>query len=208
MSTRRVTGASLAAIAMMALLAGCGGSAATPSPSPTPTAAPTPTPTPEPTPTPTPEPTATPAPTATPRVDPAADYKIADPYALTELDPIASAAFEAGIEQGLGSMASIMQVGVRQVDKDSTPIGLLLVMRFPGGTFVDQPGFIESVAGGMAGGTGKLTKISVSGVPVEVVTGGEAVWGVYKDGDGVVAVYGSSTTEVRSLVTAVIDANK
>ena len=179
----------------------------TAAPTPAPTA--TPAPTPSPTPAPTPAPTPTPAPAATPKVDAAEGLKIADPYTLVELDPIQSAAFEAAIEKGLGAMAGVMQLGVRQINKGESQAGLVMVENFPGLGITDQPGFLASVAGGIAGsGNGTVTTKTVSGQPVAFVSTEAATWAVYKHGEGVIAVYAPTVKAATAMVTAVITANE
>jgi hypothetical protein len=216
MSTRGMRPAGLPAtiLAGLLVLAACGSSAASPTPSPTaaPTPAPTAAPTPAPTaaPTPTLAPTAAPAttPAATEKVDPAAGLTIADPYTLAVLDPTQSAAFEAGIQKGLGAMSGVMQIGVRQVEKGGSPAGLVLVMNFPGLGIASQPGFLASIAGGMAGSaSAKVTNQTIGGQPVAFVTTASATWAVYQHGEGVIAVYGSTAAETTAMVTAMIKAN-
>ena len=212
MTTRgmRLAGLPTAILAALLAVVACGTSVASPSPTPTPapTASPSPTPAPTPSPTPTPAPTAAAAPTPTPKVDAAEGLKIADPYTLATLDPVQSAAFEAGIEQGLGAMAGVMQLGVRQIEKDGSPAGLVLVMDFPGLGITEQPGFLAAIAGGMAGSaSAKVTTKTILGQPVAFVASDLATWAVYKHGEGVIAVYANNAASATAMVTAVIKAN-
>jgi hypothetical protein len=219
MSTRgmRLAGLPATILAVLLVVAACGSSAASPTPTPSPspaatpaaTPSPTPAPTPSPTPAPTLAPTATPVPTATPKVDAAEGLTIGDPYTLAELDPVQGAMFEAGIEKGLGSMAGVMQVGVRQVNKGGSPAGLALVMNFPGLALTDQPGFLGSIAGGMAGNAGgKVTTKTILGQPVAFVAADAATWAVYQHGEGVIAVYAPTAKEATAMVTSLIKANE
>jgi hypothetical protein len=204
----RLVGLPTALLAGLITVAGCGTSAVSPTPSPVSTPAPTVVPTPTPTPSPTPAPTASPTPAATPKVDAAEGLTIADPYTLVVLDPIQSAAFEAGIEKGLGAMAGVMQIGVRQIEKDASPAGLVLVMNFPGLGITEQPGFLASVAGGIGGSANaKVTTKTILEQPVAFVVSDIATWAVYKHGEGVIAVYASNATSATAMVTAVIKAN-
>ena len=215
MSTRgmRRAGLPVTILAVLLMVAACGSSAASPTPAPTaaPTAAPS-------------RPTPFPTPAADPRADPgthgdAGTHRDAEGRRCRRPDdwgPVHARRarsrpgrpFEAGIQKGLGSMAGVMQVGVRQVNKDGSPVGLALVMDFPGLALTEQPGFLDSIAGGMAGsGGGKVTSKTIEGQPVAFVATDAATWAVYKHGEGVIAVYAQTAEEATAMVTSLIKAN-
>ncbi len=186
------------------------GTAAAPSPSPTPAPTPSPTPTVAPTPTATPAPTpsTSPTPAATPSasVDPSADLKISPPYELAPLDPITSAAMQAGMAQALGSFAGVLDLGFRQATQDGKPVCIVMVMEFPGLGAANQPAFLDQLATGLKGSTGKSTESTILGHPVRIITNGTQSMGVYVRQEGVVVPICQSATDATDVTTALIKA--
>ncbi len=198
-------------------LAACG-TATAPSASPAPiaTATPTPAPTPSPAPTETATatPAATPAPSPTPAAspsassDPTSDLTIAPPYELVPLDPITSAAMQAGMAQALGSLGGIVDLGFRQATQGGQPACIVMVMEFPGLGAANQPGFLEQLATGLKGATGKVSESTILGHPVRFVTNGTQSMGMYVRQEGIVVPICQSPEAATAVTTALIKAEQ
>jgi hypothetical protein len=193
----------LAGLATVALLVGaCGGSTApTASTSASAAAAATPSP--------AASAAATPAATAStaagsPGADAAASLSIAPPYTLAQLEGA-----QAQIDQitsSLGAMASIVQVGARQVKKAGANDGLLLAMAFPG---VPVPGsFLDTFAASAGGADAKVTSRTIGGQDVKLIEGSSTHVAAYAHGSTMVFVYGQTADETLAIVTAVIQASE
>jgi hypothetical protein len=143
-------------------------------------------------------------PTATPKIDPSADLKIAAPYELKPLDRVTAAAMEAAMGAALGSFQGLMQIGFRQAVVGDKQAAIVMVMEFPGLGTVDQPGFLDSLAGSMRGGSGKIEKATILGVPVRFVTTETQVMGVYQRHEGVVVAFSPTMKSTKAVVTALI----
>jgi hypothetical protein len=193
----------LTGLATLALLvAACGGSTApTTSASASPAAAATPSP----------AATAATSPAATasaaagsPVADAAASLSIAAPYTLVQ--PEGAQAQIDQIKNGLGAMASIVQIGARQVKKAGSNDGLLLAMAFPG---VPVPGsFLESFAASAGGTDATVTSRTIGGQDVKLIEGTSTHAAAYAHGSTMVFVYGQSADETLAIVTAVIQASE
>ena len=187
-----------------ALLVGACGAAAAPSPSPSPSPTPSPTPSPSPTASPTPTPTPNPSPSAA--ADPAIGLTIDPPYELTEFDAATSAAMQSQMQAGMGAMASLVSVGVRQVWKAGVPEGAVVVMSFPTGLLNDAA-YQGAVAGvGSSMGVTFETR-TISGVEASVGSSATAGIGVFRTGDHLVMVITPPGDAVVPISTALISAN-
>lgn len=188
----------VALVAMLAVaLTGCGSSPAATA-SPTPTATPSPTP------------TATANPTSSAAADPAAQLKIAAPYSLVALDAITQAEFEAGIKTGLGQLGSMISVGARAVSKSGTPVAgsVVMVMDIPLAGVTDLPTFLDSAVSGMAGTmSGTVSKTTILGRAVDLVTAKNGVVAAYQVQTSVVFAVAPDATEAQAIATALIQAN-
>ena len=201
----------LFSILMVAAIAfeGCGGGsasagvAASASENPTPSAAAS---TPSPSPKPSPTPSSTPSPSLA--IDPSADLTIASPYGLAELDAVTAAEVEAGLQTALGSMASAINVGVRTVTKDGAQVGLAMVIDFPGSTLLTVPGFIDSMAGGVAGAGGTITKATILGRPVRMITANGGSYALFLRGKSAIFAIAQTPTAAKAIVTALLKTNK
>ena len=185
---------------LLIAIAGCGtGSAATASPAATvtPTVAATPAPT---------VAASVAAPSASAKVDPAEGLNIATPYSLAPLNPALEAGLEATMAASMGSMSSIVQIGARTAEKAGVTQSYVIVMRLPG-IPITGPGFLDSVAGGAAGTTGQITKQTVLGQTVEIVTAGTEVNMVFILGDRVLFIGGAQQDVELAVITALIQAN-
>ena len=182
-----------------------------------PAAAPTPSQTAEPTPTVAPTPSL--APTASPSVepsvapsastafkDPTIDLKIAAPYQLVALDPVAEAALRQQITGSLGAMSGLFDIGVRQVTANGNPQGFVMAMGFPAGILSDTT--YKSAVGGLEASLGVTFKTSdVSGVEVSSATSATAGYAAFKDGDDLMLVItppraGDPDAIAKALITA------
>ena len=178
-----------------------------------PAAAPTPSPTAVPTPTVAPTPTLAPsvAPSVVPSAstaikDPTIDLKIAAPYQLVALDPVAEAALRQQITGSLGAMAGLFDIGVRQVTANGNVQGFVMAMGFPAGILSDTT--YKSAVGGLEASLGVTFKTSdVSGVEVSSATNATAGYAAFKDGDNLMLVItppgpGDPDAIAKALITA------
>jgi hypothetical protein len=210
-------------LAVTLLVAGCGtattsssSGAASAAPSaaaiqtlpPTPSAAPTATATPTPTATASASasPSSPPSPSAS--IDPSADLKIAPPYALAPLDRITSAAMQGAMSQALGSLSSIVELGFRQATENGKATCIIMVMEFPSLGAATQPGFLDQLATGLKGATGKVSNATILGKPVRIVTNGTQAMGLYVRQEGVVVPICQSATAATAVTTALIKADQ
>jgi hypothetical protein len=210
-------------VAGLALIVAACGSAASPSPSPTATPAPTPSATPTATPTPTlaptatptlaptpaPAPTATPAPSATPAIDPTSDLKIGGGYTLVPLDPTVEATMKAAIEQSLGSMASLLEFGAKNVNRGTTKTGFVMVVAYPGLPAASRTTFFQSAVNGTVTTSGAkvVSRPTISGHAVIVAAAAASAFAAYQYKDGIVYAYAATAKEALAIITAVIKAN-
>jgi hypothetical protein len=180
-----------------------------------PAAAPTPSPTAVPTPTVAPTPTALPsvapsvAPSASTAIeDPTVDLKIAAPYQLVALDPVAEAALRQQITGSLGAMSGLFDIGVRQVTSNGAIQGFVMAMGFPAGILSDST--YKSAVGGLEASLGvTFTTSDVSGVEVSSATNATAGYAAFKDGDNLMLVITPpSGGDPNAIAKALITANK
>lgn len=195
-----------AALGVAVSVSGCSGAASPSSGTPAPavTASATVTPAPTPSLSPTPSSIGSPGPSAA--IDPAGFLRIGSPYTLKSLDPAAEAEFEAEMEKGLGSLTTLIKIGVRNVEESGSTVAMVLVMVWPEGVLTDAT-YIGAL-GGMTGTTGAtFTKTTVSGIEVSTgtATSGGGV-GAYRRGDTSIIVVTQRPSEtlpvIRSLISA------
>ena len=106
----------------------------------------------------------------------------------------------------MGSLSSIVQIGARTAEKDGVTQSYVIVMRLPG-VPITGAGFLDSVAGGAAGQTGKIAKTTIGGKDVRVITAGANVSMVLILGDRVLFVGGATQDIETGVVTALVSAN-
>ena len=202
---RRHWTAALLGIAL--LVSACGGASATPTPSPTPSPTATPSPTPAATPSPTPSPTEAASPSASAAVDPAAGLAIADPYTLKELDSAAAQTIAGAMEKGMGAFASVIHVGMREVQKAGATVGYVMVIEFPSGTLSDTTynGFLAGITS-TGDTTWKVVKVDSYSVSTGTMSGLSV--GMFKAGDAVMLIMSPTAAEVVPIAKALIAANK
>ena len=190
-----------------ALVAACGGTAAAPSPSATvaPTATPRPTvrPTARPTPTPSPRPSvASPTPVAT---DAAAALKIAAPYTLTA--NASNRQMSGNVAFDIGSVHLTETISGREIRTGGKLVGMALVLRIAGVPMSDA--VFEGGAKGAANQTGgKLSYTTVLGTRVALVAAPSVTAALYRLHDDIVMVIGLKAADTKTLLAAVIKANK
>jgi hypothetical protein len=176
-------------------------------PSPSPTAVPTPTAAPTVAPTPSPSTPPSAAPGASVAIkDPTVDLKIAAPYTLVALDPVAEAAIRQQISGSLGSLGGIFDIGVRQVTANGTLAGVVMVIAVPPGLLSEAA--YKGLLGGLESGLGVTFKTSdVSGHSVSSASNATAGYAAYQDGDNLVLVMtppgGAQPADIaKALITA------
>jgi hypothetical protein len=136
-----------------------------------------------------------------------AQVAIAEPYNVVPLDAASADEFETAIKAGLGAMSSVVQIGVRQVNKGSTNAGIVVAMAFPGVPGTNTAVFLDSVAAGSAGATGKVTKTTIGGQDVRLIDSPSAQGAVYRRGDMIMFAYSPTLAESIAIITAIIRAS-
>ena len=127
---------------------------------------------------------ASPAAAGSPAADPAASLSIAAPYTLAPLEATQAAQFEASLKAGLGAMA------------------------FPGVPVSNTSSFLDSVVGGAAGASGKVTSTTIQGKDVKLIEGSQTHVAAYLHGSTIVFAYGQTADETLAIITAVIQASE
>jgi len=189
-------------------LSGCGGGNPTSVPS---TAVTSPPPTTAVSDAPTTEPSsaASPAPASSTdtSVDPAEGYEIGAPYSLEPLDENLAAAFVTAMEQSLGGMADVFEIGFRSAVKDGDSQAWVIVMRFPDLPITNKA-LLDQISQGATGGGGTVDEVTIAGEPARVVSSQGQSFVVTLVGDDIVMVIGFISKNVSVDVTkALIEAN-
>jgi hypothetical protein len=192
-----------AALCATILVAACGATVATPSPTGTPTPAPTASPSPTPAPTASPSPTPAPTPSPTPLADPADGLAIASPYTLAVLDPTIASSLTRQI--AAGSNGINVAVGVRTVYHGADAIAYVVVLAFPPGLLI-APVYQAALAKTAAGAKIKLVTSNVSGTAVSSGSSSTLGYAIFKAGDDILYVVGSPKNALP-IAKAVIAAN-
>jgi hypothetical protein len=203
----------------VSLLAGCGAAevsspagaspeaptlTAAPTPTPAPTATPGVSPTAAPTEVPSALPTAAPTPTpAVPKADPAIGLRIEAPYKLTELDAVTTAMVDAGFEASLGSLASIVEIGTRQVTRKGVAVGFVMLVRLPGMPEASTTALVNGAASGL---TGKVTKLRIAGHDVRIGTNSGQWAAVTSYDGGLLMAFAATKKSVTDVMTALLRA--
>jgi hypothetical protein len=191
-------------------LGACGG-AGTPTPAPSTAAVTTPAPTvavTAPAATTEPSAAATNAPASLdPAVDPAEDLEIAAPYSFRALDEAIAQIFVNAMEQSLGEMADVFQIGVREAVKDDDSQAYVIVMRFP-----DLPiagdAFLDAAAEGATQSGGTVESRTIGGESVRVVDAqGQTIVMFLLDEDLVMVISLLGKSQSVGVATAIIEAN-
>jgi hypothetical protein len=208
----RRSGAGALGVALLLIVAACGGSASPSASTPASTApsaaapsvasvAPSTAPSTAPTSAPSAAGSAT-----TGGVDPAKDVKIAAPYALVPLPAAAQQILEQQMTTSLGASSGKVGFGFRQISGGTGAANVLLVMQFESGTLNDV-GY-GAVLGGMAASMqADLTKSTVNGVEIssgKVPSGSIAI---YHSGDKLFVAIASASEDALPIATALVNAN-
>jgi hypothetical protein len=185
----------LAALAVIAIVAGCGNSTnLTPSPMPAaPGASASGTP-------------ASLAPSVEPTPDVVANLEIGVPYELVSnpvnkaLTTSSSFRFDVADQHIEATMTG------REIRQGDKLVGLLLVMRFDGLTMT--PAILDAAANGAAkNADGTVSFATILDHRVAFVTTKDAIFGMYILDDEIVLVGGPTGTDAKTLLTSVIKAN-
>ena len=186
-------------------LSACGGS---PSPAPTsgtPTSvATTPAPATD-TPTTAAPPSEAPASTAAGE-DPAEDLSIGGGYTFEELDENIAALFETQMQQSLGSMAGVFEIGFRSAVKDGQTDAWVIVMRFPD-LPITAKALLDQIAEGATQGGGTVESTTLGGEPARVISSQGQALVVSLAGDAVVMTVGTAKKATIDVATAIAEAN-
>jgi hypothetical protein len=148
------------------------------------------------------------APTQDAGVDPAENLEIAAPFALKPLDEQIAAIFVTAMEQSLGSMADVFDVGVRSATKGGDAVAFVIVMGFPD-LPVGMDALLDGAAQGAAGSGGTVETRNIGGQPVRIieVQGQTFVLMVVDDELVMVIAQTFSKKDSIDVATAIIEAN-
>jgi hypothetical protein len=152
---------------------------------------------------------ATIAPPATlaPGADPAAEYEIGAPYEFEALDPSIAALFQTSMEEALGSMAGVFQMGFRSAVRDGETDAWVIVMRFPD-LPISKNDLLDQIAqGATASGGGTVESITIDGEPARVISANGQALVISLVGDDVVMTIGTARKATVDVATAVSEAN-
>jgi hypothetical protein len=143
-------------------------------------------------------------------VDPADDIKIAAPYALEPLNEQIAQVMLTQLQQQLGSLASVFDIGVRSVTKDggAQPVAIMVVMSFPGLPTTPEQ-LLDGAANGSAGAGGSVESRDIDGHPARIVSAESQTFVLTLVGDDLVMAIATSGAKKDSLdvATAIINAN-
>jgi hypothetical protein len=145
-------------------------------------------------------------PTGGAEVDPAEDLEIAAPYSFEPLDEQIAAIFVTAMEQSLGALADVFQVGVRSAVKDGQSEAFVIVMAFP-----DLPiggkALLDGAAQGAAGAGGTVETRDIGGESVRIVEAQGQAFVLSMVDNELVMVIGQSKKASIDVTTAIIEAN-
>ena len=144
-------------------------------------------------------------------MDAAEGLAIGSPYELVALDPITAGAIDGAMEAALGSLSSAFEFGYRSVAESGEvlPDSMVLVMNVPGAALTSTPGFLESVAGGIAGtASGAVETTTILGRDVALITTEGLVYAAYQSESAVVMVMTPTLESSEAIVTALISASE
>jgi hypothetical protein len=153
-------------------------------------------------------PPGTAAPTGGAKVDPADDLEIDAPYSLDPLDEAIAGFFVTAMEQSLGSLADVFDVGVRSATKGGEAVAFVIVMGFPD-LPVGMNALLDGAAEGAAGSGGTVETRNIGGQDVRIVEVQGQTFVLMVIDDELVMVIAQSFTKKDSVdvATALIGAN-
>jgi hypothetical protein len=138
--------------------------------------------------------------------DPAASLLIASPYTLASLPAATAANLQATFTRDLGAFGKAVRVGVRAVARSGATESFVLAVAFPTQT-LDLKTYGDVVATLEAGAEQQFAEQVISNVQVTVGTLSSSTVGLFRKGDTLVIVLGSSRSLVVPAITALIAAN-
>jgi hypothetical protein len=198
--------ARLAILAGAFVVAACGGPTGTPTAAPVTTAPQTLAPTASPVVTAAPTTAATTAPTGGAGIDPSDDLEIGAPYAIEPMEPELAGMFITAMEQSLGELSPLLQVGAKSAALDGDTVAWIIVMRFPD-LPMSEKALLDSAAEGGAGTTGTIEEATILGRDVRIIES-QGLFSVLAivDGDMVMTI-GSVKADCMNVMEALIEAN-
>ena len=148
---------------------------------------------------------ATAAPGASAEVDPSDALKIGPPYTFEPLDPALAEVFISAMEESLGSMSSLFQVGVKSAVANGESAAWVIVMRFPD-VPISGDTLLDAAAEGAAG-QGEIEELEIGGQAVRIIEA-EGLFSVLTmvNGDLVMSISGQRADGV-AVTTSIIQAN-
>ncbi len=138
--------------------------------------------------------------------DPAASLLIAGPYTLQALPAGTAANLQATFTKDLGAFGKAVRVGVRAVARSGANESFVLAVAFPPQT-LDARTYGDVVSTLESGAEQSFADQVISNVRVTVGTLGGSTVGLFRKGDTLVIVLGSSKSLVVPAITALIAAN-
>ena len=142
-----------------------------------------------------------------PAVDPADDLEIGAPYTFRPLDEQLAAIFVTAMEQSLGEMADVFQIGVREAVKDGDSTAYVIVMRFPDLPIAGKA-FLDAAAEGATQSGGTVESREIAGESVRIVEAqGQTIVMTLLDNDLVMVISLLGKPQGVGVATAIIEAN-
>jgi hypothetical protein len=154
-------------------------------------------------------PAATVAPSAS-AVDPSDDLEIGAPYAIEPMEPALAEMFITAMQNSLGELAPLLQVGAKSAVVDGDTVAWIIAMRIPD-LPISETALLDGAAEGGAGTTGTIEEITIDGHDVRVienVTGGTTLYSVLAmvDGDMVMTI-GAVKADCINVMTSLLSSN-
>ena len=144
--------------------------------------------------------------TSAPGADPADDLAIAAPYTFQPLDENIAALFETQMQQSLGSMAGVFEIGFRSAVRDGQTEAWVIVMRFPD-LPITAKALLDQIAQGASQGGGSVESTTLGGEPARIISAQGQALVVSLAGNSVVMTVGTAKKATINVATAIAEAN-
>ena len=142
-----------------------------------------------------------------PAVDPADDLEINAPYTFRPLDEQLAAIFVTAMEQSLGAMADVFQIGVREAMEGNDSTAYVIVMRFPDLPIAGKA-FLDAAAEGATQSGGTSESRTIAGEDARVVEAqGQTIVMFLLEDDLVMVISLLGKSQGIGVSTAIIEAN-
>ena len=113
------------------------------------------------------------------------------------------------MSKALGSLGSVVSIGMKQVTNAGLPAGFVMVLEFNDSSVSHTSGFLDAVAGGSAASLGgKLVKKTILGTQVRYASSASGAFAAYLRGEAVIYVIVPTTRAAIDVITAIIKANR